>query len=277
MLSYRHGFHAGNFGDVIKHIVLVEILEHLGRKDAAFTYIDTHAGAGLYDLRSSFAKKLQEHQDGVSRLRPPEWPELTGYFAAIQGVNAGGEMLHYPGSPLIALGLMRPQDNAWLFELHPADFRILKDQVGRRRAVQVQQEDGFVRLPALLPPPGRRGLVLIDPSYEIKADYDRVIRTLVRAHERFATGIYAIWYPVVLRSEVDRLLAKLLATGIRHIQRFELGAAPDSDQRGMTAAGMIVINPPFGLRQKMALMLPRLAVVLRDEPGTFRNDVLVEQ
>jgi 23S rRNA (adenine2030-N6)-methyltransferase len=277
LLSYRHSFHSGNFADVIKHIVLVEVLERLVKKDKPFDYIDTHAGAGLFDLKSGHATRLDEYQNGIARLEQSQWPELAKYLEIINRVNENGALAVYPGSPFIARCFLRPGDKAWLYELHPADFELLKQSMGPSRQVKIQCQDGLSGLLGLLPPTSRRGLVLIDPSYEIKTDYDQVLTTVSKAYKKFSTGIYAIWYPVVERLRIDRLEAGLINSGIRDIQRYELAVAPDSTERGMTAAGMIVINPPWGLHEKMSALLPRLVRVLSDGSGFSKCDVLVAE
>lgn len=278
LLSYRHSFHAGNVADVLKHIVLIEILQHLLKKDKAFSYIDTHAGAGLYHLKSQQAEKLQEYQQGIARLIALDWPELAAYQAAVRAVNPDDSLTFYPGSPRIALHYLRPQDPAWLFELHPEDVELLSRNVHRQRQAKVWQEDGLKGVLRMLPPASRRGLVLIDPSYEIKTDYDAVFNTVVAACKKFATGIYAIWYPVVDRTRIDRLEQQFRQSGIKHIQLFELGLSPDSDARGMTSSGMIVINPPWPLRDAMSALLPKLVSALDDSGEAFyRNEVLVPQ
>jgi 23S rRNA (adenine2030-N6)-methyltransferase len=282
MLSYRHSFHAGNFADVIKHIVLVEILQHLCRKDAPFDYIDTHAGAGLFDLGSEHAGKLQEFRNGIARLATPPsselWPELAAYFAVLNQYNSPGELQHYPGSPIIARHFLRARDREWLFELHPADFAILQGNVAGDRRIKVAQEDGFQGLLRLLPPLSRRALVLIDPAYEVKDDFLQVVKTCTRAWQKFATGIYVAWYPVVDRERIDELESRFVNSGIRNIQRFELGLTADTAARGLTAAGVVVVNPPWTLMENMTALLPRLVATLgRDDSAFFRADTLVEE
>lgn len=278
MLSYRHSFHAGNFADVIKHVVIVEVLKYLSKKDKAFDYIDTHAGAGLFSLESGHATKLHEYTNGIGNMDAGDWPELARYFDIINSFNENGCLAYYPGSPLFARDFLRAQDKAWLYELHPADFELLAKNVGDDRRLRLKQEDGFKGLLSLLPPLSRRGLVLIDPSYEMKTDYQQVVDTLTLAHKKFPTGTYAIWYPVVDRSRVISLEKNIVASGIRNIQRFELALAPDSHASGMTAAGMIVINPPWTLMEKMSHLLPRLVALLTDDKvGSFQCDVLVKE
>ena len=279
MLSYRHSFHAGNFADVLKHLVLVEMLDHLTQKETPFEYIDTHAGSGLYNLRSTDAQKLQEHTKGIAQLNVSEFPELAQYFEVIETFNTTTNSLDtpafYPGSPMIAQYFLRPQDRAWLFELHPQDFTLLKQNMGNSKKIKVQCTDGFDGLKALLPPGSRRGLVLIDPSYEIKSDYDRVIEKVLSGYKKFSHGMFAIWYPVVARHRIDGLELKLLHSGIKNIQRFELGIAEDSAERGMTSSGMIVINPPWTLFKKMSDLLPKLAQQIKqDEQPCYKCDVL---
>lgn len=276
MLSYRHSFHAGNFADVLKHIVLVEILEYLTRKDKAFTYIDTHSGAGLYNLNSEHATKRAEWKDGIAKLRPDRWPELVNYLDAVLAHNPQETIDFYPGSPLFAQQRMRSQDQAHLFELHSSDFPLLKQAIGPDNRFQINNLDGYKGLLKLLPPTSRRGLILIDPSYEVKSDYETVVSIIRQAHRRFANGIYALWYPVVQRERIDLLETQLQKSGIRNIQQFELGLATDSDQHGMTASGMLVINPPWILKDKMDQLLPKLVEILDRETGAFyKSEVLV--
>jgi len=278
LLSYRHSFHAGNFADVLKHIVLIEILQHLGKKEKAFDYIDTHAGAGLYHLASSHADKLQEYRSGIGKLDAAEWPELAAYFAVIDAVNAGNSLEYYPGSPFIALHCMRRQDRAWLYELHPEDAGLLLQNTQKVKRARVMREDGLKGLLSLLPPVSRRGLVLIDPSYEIKTDYDLVFQTVEKAYAKFPTGTYAIWYPVVERSRIIRLEKQFIKSGIKNIQRFELAITADSDERGMTASGMMVINPPWSLMNTMGQLLPKLVNSLTaDNSAFYKCDVLVAE
>ena len=278
MLSYRHSFHAGNFADVIKHIVLIEILESLTQKDKPFDYIDTHSGAGIFNLKSGDALKLQEHATGIDKLKPKQFPELKSYFDTVKAHNPSPKVSVYPGSPAIAKHYLRPKDRGWMFELHPKDYQSLSNNMKTSRKIRVTCDDGLKKLDSLLPPTSRRGLVLIDPSYEVKFEYDQVIKTVVNAHKRFATGTYAIWYPVIDRKTIERMEAKLVRSGIKNIQRFELGVAPDSAERGMTSSGMFVINPPWKLMQTMTSLLPRLAETLSQEgPAQFKCDTLVKE
>lgn len=277
MLSYRHSYHAGNFADVLKHIVQIEILQHLGKKDKPFDYIDTHSGAGLYDLTSVHASKLQEFNNGIGKLNIEQWPELSRYFEVIKQFNSNNELAYYPGSPLIAAQFLRPSDKAWLYEIHPSDLELLQQNTARLRNVRVNQSDGFTGLIGLLPPQSRRALVLIDPSYEIKTDYDKIFNVVTKAYKRFATGTYAIWYPVVDRDRINALEQKFVQSGIKDIQLFELGLSADTDGSGMTSSGMLVINPPWHLFEKMTTLLPKLATELAGAGGVYRCEQLVSE
>jgi len=278
LLSYRHSFHAGNFADLLKHIVLVEILEHLTQKDSAFEYIDTHAGAGLYNLKSVNSQKLQEYTNGIGKINADEFPELARYFDVIASFNPPNKLDFYPGSPSIASRFLRQQDRSWLYELHPQDFNLLRTNISRKRNIRVHFEDGFNGLKAILPPTSRRAVVLIDPSYEIKSDYRLVVERIEDAYNTFSQGVYAIWYPVVDRRVIDNMERAIKRTGIRNIQRFELGICADSGERGMTSSGMIVINPPWKLHNTMSALLPKLAAKVSESDALFyRCDVLVEE
>ena len=268
MLSYRHSFHAGNHADVLKHIVLMLILENLKLKDKGFYYLDTHAGVGRYQLSSDEAEKTGEYKEGIGRLweRTALPQEISRYVDLIKHLNFGAKTLrYYAGSPLIAAQLLRPQDRALLTELHPRDFPLLRNNFKEFKNISVKCDNGFQQLKATLPPKERRGLVLIDPPYELKEDYDLVVKAAEEGYKRFATGTYAIWYPVVLRQQTKRIFKGLQASGIRKILKIELAVRPDSDQRGMTASGMAVINPPWTLENQMKAMLPYLVKTLVPE------------
>ncbi|HGN0049546.1 TPA: 23S rRNA (adenine(2030)-N(6))-methyltransferase RlmJ [Proteus mirabilis] len=267
MLSYRHSFHAGNHADVLKHIVQTLIIESLKEKEKPFLYLDTHAGAGRYQLTNAHATRTGEYLEGIARLwQQEEVPELIlPYLEAVGSLNTSDELRYYPGSPLLAAKLLREQDLLMLTELHPTDFLLLRTEFSRDKRVRVCREDGFGQLKSKLPPASRRGFALIDPPYELKQDYSAVVKGIVEGYKRFATGTYAIWYPVVHRQQIKRMLKELEATGIRKILQIELAVKPDSDQLGMTASGMIVINPPWKLASQMASILPWLHKTLVPE------------
>ncbi|MBB5211519.1 23S rRNA (adenine(2030)-N(6))-methyltransferase RlmJ [Microbulbifer hydrolyticus] len=279
MLSYRHGFHAGNFADVLKHCVQVEIISYLQKKEAPFDYIDTHAGAGRYALTSDMAQKNREYMTGIGRLfKTCDLPGLQNYLRLIEALNPQQSLQHYPGSPLIATSMLRPQDKAWLFELHPSDAEKLRHCVPRGRQCQVREEDGFAGLASLLPSRARRALILIDPPYEQKADYQRVVDALRLIHRKMATATVALWYPVVERRRIEALEKQLVASGIRNIELYELGVRADACGGGMTSSGMIVINPPWTLRAQVQALLPPLAAELGvNGGGHYRCEVLVAE
>jgi 23S rRNA (adenine2030-N6)-methyltransferase len=276
MLSYRHAFHAGNHADVLKHFVLIQLIQHLGQKDTSFHFIDTHAGAGLYALDQGYAAKSAESETGIARL----WTHsdlplpLAEYVNLVKELNPNGKLRHYPGSPWIAHTLLREQDRIRLFELHPTDFKILKDNFrelnkqqiesrARGTRVMLDQDDGFVGLKALLPPPSRRALVLIDPPYEVKTDYRSVTDTLADALKRFATGTYAIWYPVLHRNEsklLSQRMRRLPATQWLDVTLSVSGDSPDGF--GLRSSGMFVLNPPWTLEATLKEVMPFLVSVL---------------
>ncbi len=267
MLSYRHSFHAGNHADVLKHAVQSLIIESFKVKEKPFLYLDTHSGAGRYQLSGEHAERTGEYLEGIARIwQRDDIPEaLSAYIEVVKALNPHGSLRYYPGSPLIARRLLREHDELNLSELHSSDYPLLRTEFSRDKRARVLREDGFQQLKSKLPPRSRRGFVLIDPSYELKSDYQNVVKGIQEGYKRFATGTYALWYPVVLRQQIKRLVKDLEATGIRNILQIELGVRPDSDQRGMTASGMIVINPPWKLAQQMKAVLPWLHQVLVPE------------
>lgn len=260
MLSYRHSFHAGNHADVLKHTVQSLIIESLKEKEKPFLYLDTHAGAGRYKLSSEHAERTGEYLEGIARIwQQDDLPvELGPYISAVKALNHSGNLRYYPGSPLIARHLLREQDSLQLTELHSSDFPLLRAEFQKDNRARVERADGYTQLKSKLPPASRRGLILIDPPYEMKTDYQDVVKGIAEGYRRFATGTYALWYPVVLRQQIKRMIRELEETGIRRILQIELAVRPDSDQRGMTASGMIVINPPWKLEQQMTNVLPWL-------------------
>jgi 23S rRNA (adenine2030-N6)-methyltransferase len=292
MFSYRHAFHAGNHADVLKHTVLIAMLRHLTQKDAALTVVDTHAGAGLYRLDGDYAGTSGEAADGVLKLfaalkpagkTPPAIPDvapaLQDYLELIAAFNTAALPKVYPGSPFIIQRLLREEarDKLKLFEMHPTDIKSLVANVSQLQAgrqVAVAREDGFEGLKAFLPPPARRALVLIDPSYEIKSDYTKVTASIQDSLKRFATGSYAVWYPVIPRPEAHEVPRRLktLATqagrpwlhATLNIGQAEERNVPGEAERGqgLTASGMFVINPPHTLKAALQLALPQVLEVL---------------
>ena len=279
MLSYRHSFHAGNHADVIKHIVQSLILDSLKQKDKPFVYHDTHSGVGRYDLQDERSEKTGEFKEGIARIwdRDDIPEEIASYIDAIKALNDNDELRYYPGSPKVARAQIREDDRMTLTELHPTDFPLLLQEFRGDRQVKMYKEDGFARLKASLPPKERRGVVLIDPPYELKHEYMDVVKAIKNSHERWATGTYAIWYPVVYRENIDKMLKGLKDLGIRKILQLELGVAPDSEERGMTASGMIVINPPWKLEGQMKTLLPWLQGAIAPNHGHHKVEWIVPE
>ncbi|HEX5419127.1 MAG TPA: 23S rRNA (adenine(2030)-N(6))-methyltransferase RlmJ [Gammaproteobacteria bacterium] len=265
MLSYLHAFHAGGHADVLKHTVLLAILRGLTSKDKPLRYVETHAGAGGYDLRGPQAQKNREFAGGIELLwnlqdAPPAAAALLGLARRYNG--EGRALANYPGSPWLARESLRAGDSLYLFELHPAEHRTLARNFAGDRRVTVLREEGLAGSIGLVPPPERRALVFIDPSYEVKDERERVVETIRKAHRRFATGVYAVWYPVFERHWVDVLERALRAAGIGRMWLFELQAARDARDRGLTGSGVVVVNPPWKLREEMEAALPWLAARL---------------
>ena len=268
MLSYRHGFHAGNHADVLKHLVEILLLDYLQKKDTGLLYVDTHAGAGCYPLNSGFATKNREHDSGIARLKEVQHqrllpPPLQRYLTVVDDCCRGEAQASYPGSPMIALHLLRKQDRAALFELHPSDFSLLQKRFYRQ--AKLSQSDGFAGLRALLPPPSRRALVLIDPPYEDKTDYATLQRSMQDAVKRFAGGVYALWYPLLPSSESRQFEHQLKSIVPDNYLSATLSIRPLAGERGMAGSGMFIINPPWTLRAELESCLPLLAELLGEQ------------
>lgn len=285
MLSYRHAFHAGNHADVLKHVVTIQLLQYLGQKEAPYMYIDTHAGAGVYALESAYASKNAEYETGISRLwdRKDLPIPLADYVRLVKEMNPSGKLRYYPGSPYCAEKVMRDQDRLRLFELHPSDSKLLEENFrkleahaaaqgqrssARGKRVIIQRGNGFLGLKALLPPPSRRGLILIDPPYEDKSDYRSVKETLEDALKRFATGTYAVWYPVLQRMESRQMpdkLKRLPANGWLNVTLSV--STPSPDGFGLHSSGMFVVNPPWTLEPMLRDLMPYLVKSLGNDAG----------
>jgi 23S rRNA (adenine2030-N6)-methyltransferase len=273
MLSYRHAYHAGSPADVLKHAVLAFILRFATMRRGPLYVLDTHAGAGAYDLDAAPARKTGEAETGILRLwqTPPPWPDLLEPFASrLEAADS------YPGSPLIAGWFLRPRDRLDLIELHPTDHAALAERFAGVPGVRVSREDGLAAMARRLPPPERRAVVLIDPSYEIKTEYADVVTALAAAQARFMAGTFLLWYPVIDRRRTTTLLDSLIATGIRGQYRLELGLRPDSEERGMTGSGLVVVNPPYTLPAAAGKGLPWLAEKL-DATGPVVAEWLVPE
>ncbi|NRA72649.1 MAG: 23S rRNA (adenine(2030)-N(6))-methyltransferase RlmJ [Gammaproteobacteria bacterium] len=280
MLSYRHSFHAGNFADVLKHTVQSLIIESLQQKPTPFVYVDTHSAAGRYNLSDSKSEKTGEYKQGIARLwHRNDIPELMRpYLSTVQALNPTDKLQYYPGSPMVAKTLIGHHNRMELTELHPTDIELLRQEFSGDRKVRIQQIDGYKGLKATLPPAQRRALVLIDPPYELKTEHDDAINGIVASHKRFATGIYALWYPMVSRAQVNRFCEKFAKQGIRNILRIELCVKADTNEFGMTGSGMIIVNPPWKLEQQMQQLLPWLTEQLKqDDSAKFTLEWLVPE
>lgn len=273
MYAYRHAFHAGNHADVMKHMMLVAAIDLLQQKDAPLLIVDTHAGAGLYTLNSPLVRDKAEWSSGIGKLwgkdgLPDGLPDaLARYMRIVTTVNKSGRLSHYPGSAVIIQSLLRSDDRLRAFEMHPSDIGPLQLALkGAPRQVKAERKDGFAQLRALLPPPSRRGLVLIDPPYEIKDDYKKVILALREGLSRFAGGVYMLWYPKISRYQVDTLLRQISGLPISAVLHASLTVrSPLKDGLGLQGSGMVVINPPYGLKERITPALKYLAQALAQD------------
>lgn len=270
MLSYRHGYHAGNHADVLKHLVLLGLLQRLLAKDKPFTYIDSHSGAGVYDLNSAEARLNTEHASGISRL----WhtrsndPLLNLYVGRVRELNEDGRLRWYPGSPMLAADCLRADDHMHLLELHPAEVEELRfnhlHALGTHDRVSIHQRDAYEGLLAITPPEPRRGLALIDPAYEDKNDYQKVLTTVLKLQRRWPVGIVAVWYPLLARQR-DRsawLKSALARENLPNMLSMELCVAEQAEDFGMHGSGMLVVNTPWQLREQMQATLTALMAEL---------------
>jgi 23S rRNA (adenine2030-N6)-methyltransferase len=280
-MNYRHAFHAGGFADVIKHIVLVRILSHLQDKPTPFRVIDTHAGAGVYDLTSEEARRGGEWLTGIARLMQARFSETTlplvqPYLDIVRAFNPGRDLTAYPGSPLIARALLRPQDRLTACEVEPKARKRLIDALRRDTQARVVDLDGWVALPAFVPPKERRGLVLIDPPYEAKNEFERVAEGFTEAFAKWPTGSYLLWYPVKSRRATDGLarhVAEVAGAGAPpgKCLRLEFSTAPQTAEAGLTSAGLLIVNPPWTLAGELKKILPELEKPLgQGGAGRFR-------
>ena len=275
MLSYRHAFHAGNHADVLKHWLLVRVILALQRKATPLCYIDTHAGAGDYALDSSQALQVGEARDGIGQL----WqateapPSVDSYLARVRALNPGSRLVRYPGSPRLAAELQRRGDRLVLIEKHPTDARSLTRSFSAHPACRVVAADGWASLKGFVPPLERRGLVLIDPPYELKSDYRLCVETLADASRRWSTGVYLLWYPLVSRREADRLVDRIRDIGVPRTLQVELAVRAPATAQGLWGSGMLVLNCPWQVDEDVAQALPWLAQQLgtpEAPPSVFR-------
>ena len=274
-MNYSHAFHAGNFADVMKHIVLTRLVEYLKKKDSAFRVIDTHAGIGRYDLTGEIAKRSPEWVDGVGRLLKTPLPQkaqplVEPYLDVIRELNPEGGVATYPGSPLLVRKLFRSQDRLSALELHPEYTKRLGALFEGDVQVRVINLDGWLALNAHVPPKEKRGLVLVDPPFEEKGEFDRMVDGLVKGYGKFATGVYALWYPLKDTRAVHDFISALRDTNIPKMLRAEVSIRPASNPPRLHGTGMILVNPPFTLEGELRILLPALAQLLGD-PGQGRH------
>lgn len=285
MLSYRHAFHAGNFADVLKHSTLTLVLDYMCRKEKGFHYIDSHSGAGIYQLTDEYSQKTGEYKDGIAKLiKEQNLPEaLQPYVDLIKELNPtnsnsdSNELDLYPGSPGIAKRFMRRQDSTHLFELHPTDIQHLNDFCYRWKKAFVKQSDGYQGILGLVPPPSRRGVVLIDPPYELKEDYHKAVNTIVKAYKKFATGTYILWYPVVKREQVNAMEKAFIHSDVKNLLKLEFCLSSDTDEYGMTGTGLFIVNPPWQLAKQMEEVLPYLKEKLGNSDSHFAITQLIAE
>jgi 23S rRNA (adenine2030-N6)-methyltransferase len=267
-MNYRHAFHAGNFADVVKHVALICVLEHLKRKDAPFLYLDTHAGAGVYDLSRSAAQRSGEYRAGIARLLAHAGSfgaeEITSYVAIVRR-SAGPDrspITAYPGSPLIAIACRRPQDRVVLVEARATEAESLRRAVAHETRTAVIEADGYGELNAYVPPAERRGVVLVDPPYETEQEFARVLEALGAAYRRWPTGIYVVWYPLTSRADSDRFRRALRESSLRRVLDARFEVRPADSPLGMPGCGLVFVNPPWQLDERLKQLLSELHALL---------------
>lgn len=266
-MNYRHAYHAGNFADVFKHTILVSLIKAMQRKDTPFCYLDTHAGIGLYDLSSEASQKSKEYESGITLLlKEKTYPEqLKTYLDCIKKINPNNTLRYYPGSPLLVHNLLRPDDRMILSELHPDDYKILKKHFDHKKNVYTHLDDGYQSLKAFLPPKERRGLILIDPPYEKSNEWSHIVPTLSNALKRFATGVYAVWYPIKDRPPIERFHQHLKQNIDKPILVAELSIYPENSAQHLNGNGMVIINPPWQLYEQIKDYMPLLWSILSQQ------------
>lgn len=273
MLAYRHLFHAGNFADVFKHAVIVQLAALIGRKQKPFLYLDTHAGCGRYDLSHAWAQKNREFENGIAQIysRDDQPASLRAYLDAVRQHNPGGDLRFYPGSPLLVWRQLRANDRMALTELNRDDCLRLEKCFRTERRAQVRNMDGYAALKAFLPPKERRALILIDSSFDRANEFRRLAVAIVTAHKRFATGVYAVWYPLMEPQAVRDFEQRIVQAGLRKVLKLELSIHPGDWQRSLRGSAMLVVNPPYGFEALAAPMLHWLWTALStDAQGRYR-------
>lgn len=279
-MNYRHSYHAGNFADVFKHVLLALLLQSLRAKEKSFCYLDTHAGAGHYDLQGASAQKTGEYRQGIAHF----WgcndlpAAIVAYLDAVRVLNENGELRYYPGSPRVAQHFLRPHDRMVLMDLHPDDAALLKQEFRGDQRVHVHCADGFSGLKAFLPPPEKRGLVLIDPPFEQSNEFKRLAEGLQTAYQRWNSGIFAAWYPLKDNFLVQRFHQQLIASGVRKILRVEMHLHSDPLPNILYGCGMVIVNPPWHMDDNLKELMPQLLAGLQPSgDGQVRVDWLVPE
>jgi 23S rRNA (adenine2030-N6)-methyltransferase len=266
-MNYRHAYHAGNHGDVLKHAVLAASIERLHEKPTPVFMLDTHAGIGIYDLGGVEAGKTEEWRAGIGPVLSARPPALAAYCALVESFNQTGELTCYPGSPAIAAAMMRAADRLVLSELHPEDAETLRRWAYGKPGIAVHRRDAYESLKAFLPPGEGRGLIVVDPPYEVTDEYEKLAKAVITGHRRWPGGRWMIWHPVKDRAPVWRLMDTLLAGGVAKMLAAELLIRP-ADGVSLAGSGLILVNPPFGLESWLAEALPQLQVVLAPQHGS---------
>lgn len=272
MLSYQHGYHAGNFADVVKHLTLSLVLAYLTEKDKPLFYLETHSGKGLYDLKDKQAQKTREFEEGIQALwekRQQLPPAFSSYIRIIRDLNKDGQLRYYPGSPYLALQGLREIDRLFLCELHPREFESLSTLPHHGKRVHFSESDGMDSMNALLPPPEKRGLIFIDPSYEQKQEYADIPKSIKRAYDKFGSGVFCLWYPVVDKKLTERLARGMQAIGAKSHLRVEFHLNIPQ-KAGLTGTGLWIINPPFILAKQLREALPFLTQCFNPGKSTFQ-------
>ncbi len=281
-MNYRHIYHAGNFADCLKHTVFSRIITYMQRKDKAFRIIDTHAGPGIYDLSSEEAQKTGEWKDGIGRLLKAEWSKkaeelLEPYFSAVRAYNSDDKLQFYPGSPMLARNLMRKQDRLTLNELHPEDFKTLSKHFAGDIQVKTQEISGWSGLKSNLPPKEKRGILLVDPAFEEKGDFFRMVRGAGDAIERFSTGTHCFWYPIKHGLEMKEFNHDMTHV-VGHPNTIVTELWVKDGQKSLNGSGMVIVNPPFTLVNELRIILPEMAKILsQSSESGWRVNVLVDE
>lgn len=276
-MNYRHSFHAGNFADVFKHVVLTALVNSFFKKETPFCYLDTHAGAGIYDLQSKEALKGKEFENGIlplidsSRKALGPKQSIENFIRCFRKLNSNQNLQYYPGSPEVVRQLLRPQDRIVLSELHPEEYISLKKQFPHHKQIAIHNQDGYLSLKAFLPPKEKRGLILIDPPYENIDEFEKLIEMVPQAIKRFETGVYAIWYPIKNRAPVDYFLRVMKEKISRPMLVTELSIQPEDLPTHLNGSGMLIINPPWKVEEELKEVLPTLWRILsKEEKGKWR-------